>query len=468
MGGPTWLIVDLDKTLIRSDLFEERWVSLSLRRPLTALRLLLGSLFYGRVWMKDQLAQAVPFSPERLPYNQSVLQLIKEAKNHNQKIGLISASHASWVQAVSDHLGIFDFTAGSKTVNLKGRRKVQLVQELSPQAEWRYVGDSLADLPIWEACQGGIACNPGWLLSWRLRKFNGQVTTIRDSKSLFAWLRLLRPHQWSKNILVFTAPLAAHTLFSGPSLIHSALGFIGFCAMASAVYIINDLLDLEADRVHPSKRKRPLAAGEVSPISALMIAALLITGSLYLAGEIPSASSTVLPLGFYFLANLSYSIWIKKQLVLDLIFLSLMYTLRIYVGAIATNTAVSHWLLSFSTFLFFGLACLKRIVELERSQSGARAYQVVDKLPLTILGSVSTFCSLLVMILYFNSNEVRALYHSPDRLWALVPLALYFLSRIWILCSRGEVHDDPVVYALTDYRQHIVLALGGLVLWSAL
>lgn len=466
VSAPGWLVVDLDHTLVRGDLFVDHWLRLLLARPLRAIGIFFRGLV-SRPQMKAELARVVDFDPTLLPYNEAVLARIHSAKQDGRKVALISASHGPWVQAVAAHLGIFDYAAGTEAENLKGAQKVELIRRDLTNGDYEYMGDAWADVKIWQHSSRGVAVNPSLRLRRHLSRMEVSVETIHDRKVWRSYFKLLRPHQWVKNILIFTAPVAAHTLLSGQVLMQTLISFAGFCCAASTVYIVNDILDLEADRQHPTKRFRPLASGQISLFSGLVMAGVLFAATFLLT--IPAGLPLAVPatLLAYMVANLAYSLWLKQMLVLDLIYLSLMYTVRIFVGALATDTFISNWLMSFSTFLFFGLAVLKRVIELKRSGHKARAYTTEDHITLLILGISSTFCAVMVLMLYFSSNEVRALYPYAERLWLLVPLALYSLSRLWLLCARGKVHDDPVVYSLTDIHQHGVLLAAAAVLWSA-
>ena len=282
---------------------------------------------------------------------------------------------------------------------------------------------------------------------------------------------MLRVHQWLKNLLIFLPLLAAHQWNSAPALTASVLAFVAFSLVASANYLINDLLDLQADRHHPRKRFRPMASGRVSIVTALVTAALLIIAGFWLAYFVTPAFFLVL-IGYY-IATLSYSLWLKRRLMVDVLLLALLYTLRIIAGGVAASIMLSNWLVFFSLFLFFSLALVKRYSELVNSQSGPdesrrRAYQDQDLPILAGFGITSSLAATLVMALYVQSADVIALYQHPEFLWALCPVLLYWTSRIWIIANRGKMHDDPLVYAVRDPKSLLTIGFAFVVILAAL
>lgn len=288
----------------------------------------------------------------------------------------------------------------------------------------------------------------------------GQLST----SGLPAALRALRLHQWSKNVLVFLAPLGAHRLFEADLLVGAGLAFLAFGLVASALYVANDLHDLEADRRHPAKRLRPFASGVLAPrVGWVLVPALLAAGALVaVALPVPFRLSL---LG-YALATAAYSYMVKRLVAADVLLLAGLYTLRIYGGAFATGVPVSEWLATFSMFLFVSLAFLKRgsdLVEAKGPLPG-RSYGPVDREQVFALGTACGAVAVLVLALYLSSPEVGRLYRSPRWLWGLCPLVLYWVSRLWLLARRGAVTEDPVVFTLRDPTTWFVGAAGGLLL----
>lgn len=264
-------------------------------------------------------------------------------------------------------------------------------------------------------------------------------------------LKQLRWHQWTKNLLVAIPFWAAHRWTEPEMWIRAAFAFVAFSALASSVYIFNDLCDLENDRAHPLKKHRPLASGALSVGGAVSVASFLI----FIAGFCTwslSGNFWVWALG-YLLLNALYSMRLKAVHSLDIVCLASLYTLRILAGGEATQVDVSHWLLSFSAFLFLSLALVKRVSELLKLDEGTtkgRDYSKGDVNVLMALGASSAYATVLVLALYLRSPEVTSLYSRPNLLWALTPLSIYWLTRLWILTMRGKVHEDPVIFALKD------------------
>jgi len=288
------------------------------------------------------------------------------------------------------------------------------------------------------------------------------------------WLKfpqVLRVHQWVKNLLLFVPLMTAHQFSDPMAWKKSLLAFWSFCFVASAVYLINDLIDLESDRLHPKKRNRPFASGSL-PASAgyILIPTLLAIGG-GLSFFVGSVFSYLLSL--YFMTSFLYSLYLKKLLFWDVICLASLYTLRLFAGSSATEVPISKWLLAFSMFIFLSLAIAKRVSELKLLQTQnkehvpGRGYRAIDEEALSNLGAASGYISVLVFALYLNSPEVSVYYRNPELLWGTCPLILYWISRIWIISNRGELHDDPIVFAIKDVSSYGVLLLVIFLLWLA-
>jgi 4-hydroxybenzoate polyprenyltransferase len=326
-----------------------------------------------------------------------------------------------------------------------------------------------------------MVANPTPALRAALRK--ARITPIRtfdERVSPFkAWLKAIRLHQWAKNTLIFLPLLLAHAWAPG-IIAAAAVAFLSFGLCASATYVVNDLLDLDADRQHPRKRLRPFASGDLSALSGIALIALFLAASFTLAILVPRVIYTLSPglfllhplrflvwLGIYLVTTLAYSLRLKRVVMVDVIVLSGLYTVRILAGSAATGVVVSTWLASFSIFFFLSLAFVKRFAELENLRErggisiGGRGYHVADIEQLRSFGSASGYVSVAVITLYIWNLSAAQLYHHPNRLWLLVPALLLWISRLWLEASRGQLDEDPVVYAITDRRS---LLLGVLVL----
>lgn len=446
------LVVDLDESLVRTDLLYEQIFSFLKRNPLNVFIILKWIIMGGALGLKRNLAAVVYPKVEALPYRQGVLDLIKEKRRQNFVIVLASASPRVWVERVANHLGLFDHVIGSEELNLKGKIKHQEIVSRIGTDKFIYVGDSGSDMEIWDRCGGAVAVNvsPGHLKVLKERSLLISEISDRAPKSRLL-VKQMRVHQWAKNALLFVPLLASHKIeFS--AIAQTLLGFVSFGLAASAVYVLNDLIDIDSDRNHHSKRNRPLAAGALRIQDAISLFLLLVLAALF-GGAFIHPEFIAVIVG-YWLLNILYTFYFKKEVVLDIILLSGMYTMRLFAGAAVVQVPVSHWLLSFSTLFFFSLACVKRYTELSRSQNkptiDGRGYRGLDQGTVQVLGIGTGVLSILVVLLYLQSPEVKSLYSNGSKLWLLTPILLYWLGRLWILTGRDEIHDDPVVFAIKD------------------
>ena len=449
------LVVDLDGTLIRGDLLREGVCRYLLRKP-WSLPAVLTHAIRGPLFLKQYLAERVEIGVEDLAYRQEVLELIEKSKSGGARVVLASASHESWVRRVARHLGCFDSVLGSLEVNLKGEAKLEAIRRLNPGV-FAYIGNSDDDLPIWMASGFAYAVNPdaGIRKDLEASKPGAWAEVGRKSNLVRVWMKTLRVHQWAKNVLILVPVIAAHQVFGTSEMRGAALCFIAFSAVASSVYLMNDLVDLRSDRRHPSKQSRPVASGEIPLDLAFLASGGLAVSGLALSSRVSPALTGVLAI--YFLLNVVYSLFLKSVPMLDVVILSGMYTLRIIAGGRSTTTEVSQWLLVFSTFFFMGLALVKRYVEALLLDAGpgdvnrfGRGYRLEDAPILLGFGMGSSLVSVLVFALYLDSPAVMSLYGRPDRLWSLVPLMMFWVGRLWLLAGRKKIPDDPVVFALRD------------------
>jgi 4-hydroxybenzoate polyprenyltransferase/phosphoserine phosphatase len=467
---PELLVVDLDDTLIKGDLLIEMAFLLLLKNPLRIFPMVLEAA-RGPLALKRYLSDRINPDPKSLLYRESVLEWIGHFRASNRRVVLASASPEAWVKSIAEHLGCFDEWAGSSQKNLKGAQKLEWIQKYW-SGEFAYAGDSVADEPIFKAARLSIAVNPGAGTLAQLKEHaksgtNRGLILIEDRSSMIrALIRALRPHQWAKNILLALPLLAAHQDLAAGTLAGLVKALVSFSLIASSVYLLNDLSDRQADRLHPSKRKRPIASGDVPILLALSIMVLLLFVSFYLGGTISPGYLGCLAV--YLLSNLAYTFFLKRLPMLDVVVLSGMYTLRILAGGQATATPISEWLLIFSTFFFMGLALVKRHTEVsslvqkkDKVNEFGRGYAAEDAGILLGLGLGCSLLSVLVVALYLNSPKVAVLYSRPERLSSLVPLLLYWVGRIWLLAGRKKVQDDPVSFALKDPVSWVV---GGVAL----
>lgn len=449
------LCVDMDGTLIKTDLLLETLLVLLKDSP-WCLFYLPFWLIKGKAVFKAEIAKRVECRPEFLPYKQEFLEWLIVQKHTGRKVFLCTASNYRLANAVENHLGIFDgVIASSDTENLSGSQKAKRLVAEFGHKQFDYCGNHQVDCAIWSVSDGAVIVHG----TERLKHAASNLCSIRavfpDSTSkLKVLFRTIRLHQWAKNVLVFIPLLAAHKFNDVLAVQQCLIAFLSFGFCASSVYMLNDMLDLEADRQHLRKSKRPFAAGELSLLwGGALVPALLII-SLGLASHLSIGFCVIL--GAYYLLTVAYSFVLKRLVLIDTISLAALYTSRIIAGAMAISVPLSFWLILFSIFLFFSLALVKRYAELDALQRNGelkavgRGYHIEDLPLLSSIGTASGFLCVLVLALYINSPAIQALYKYPECIWLLCIIMLYWISRIWLVTYRGQMHDDPVVYALKD------------------
>lgn len=459
------LVVDLDGTLVRSDLLVEGAWGLFGTHPVRALSML-AWLWRGRARLKRRVAESTVLDPTLLPYNAPVVERIAQARRAGRKVYLASASDERQVAAVARHLGMFDGWFGSDGVtNLKGAAKARRLTEAFGDGGFDYIGDAHADIPVWKCARVGVVVSRSARLARRVASLGKQVERITtEPPTATTCFRLLRPHQWSKNLLVGVPLLTSH-LFTLEAAVNVLLAFAAFCLGASSVYVLNDMVDVLADRGHPTKRTRPFASGELGLGFGGLIAPALFAAGALTASWVSSAFLAVVI--SYCVASIAYTLVLKRKMFIDVVTLAGLYTIRVIGGAVAIGVIVSHWILAFSMFIFVALALVKRWSELTtRLEAGLpdpanRNYRRGDVPVLMSLAAAAGYSAVIVFSLYLSSDAVVPLYRAPQILWLAVPLLTYWISRLLLLTHRRLVHDDPVVFALRD---RISLATGALML----
>jgi len=462
--------VDLDGTLIATDVLWESLCLLARRRPADLLRAPFWFL-RGRAVLKRELARRVEPDVGRLPYRPEVLRYLQAQRGAGRRTILATASDDRFAQAGAEHTGLFDDAFGSDGErNLKSEEKLAAIRAREGDEAFEYVGDSAADLAIWQASSAATLVAPS---PATVRRANGLgVPTSILAARTASWraaLKALRPYQWVKNALLFVPLILAHTLGDAERWLGTALAFVCFSCVASATYIWNDLLDIEADRQHPRKRHRPFAAATLSIPTGFGLSLALLLGGLGASAAFAPAPVTGMVLT-YLLLTTSYSFYFKEQLFIDVLILAGLYTLRVLAGGVAAAVPVSPWLLAFSLFFFLSLAFAKRYAELlgaqasQRERLERRSYEVGDIGLVETLGATAGYLSVLVLALYVNGAGQSGLYSDAGLLWAVCPIMLFWVTRIWFLARRGELQDDPVLFATTDpvsYLAGAALALVG-------
>lgn len=465
------LVVDLDGTLCRTDTLHEMLLREVAHDP-AMLRHLPGWLSDGRAALKARLADRGVLNTSELPLNAAVIDLVRQARAEGRTTVLVSAADQRQVDAVAEATGLFDAAHGSDGVrNLKGPEKAAFLRGLYGDRGFDYVGDSSADVAVWQAARTAITVGAPERLRREAEAAADTAEHIgREGSRGRAMLRAMRPHQWSKNALLFLPLLAAQEPGALPQVI---LGFLAFCLTASAVYVINDLLDLAADRAHPRKRNRPFAAGDLSAATGLAMASGLILVAALL-GTATGNPFFIAVLAVYLVLTFAYSLALKRLLMIDVLTLAGLYTIRIVAGGAAGGIDLSPWMLGFSMFLFLSLAAVKRQAELtDQLQTGrastGRAYETEDLPVLRGIALSAGQSAILVLALYLSTSTVRELYAFPGLLWLVCPLLLYWILRMVMKTHRGEMTDDPIVFAATDrVSLGVVLLIAALVAIAAL
>jgi len=427
----------------------------------------------GKAFLKQELARRVVLDVANLPYRAEFLSYLREQRGAGRKLVLVTGAHMHVARRVADHLGLFDEVLATEgEINLTGGAKLRALNKRFGEREYDYAGNEQADLIIWEHARNAIVVGASDHLLKRAQHgaHVTKVVALRDSPLRYI-LRAIRPHQWVKNILLFVPLITSHQIAEGQLGLMAVVGFVAFSFCASSVYVMNDLLDMESDRQHPYKRERPFASGNLSPWWGIAIWPLLLGSGFGIALVLPDMFVWLLAL--YFVGSTAYSFSLKKQAIVDVLVLAGLYTIRIYAGSEAIGVILSPWLLAFSGFAFLSLAFIKRGSELLMiKQSGGesahgRGYSVSDVPFVFSVGPASGYMACLVLALYVSSSDVAKLYSRPGLLWLLCPIILFWISRVWLLCSRNQMPQDPVVFAVGDRTSYAVGAVAGVIILFA-
>jgi len=458
----TPLVIDLDGTLIKTDLLVEAFFDYLGRDFLGAFRVA-SSLRNGKAALKHRLAAKVDLDAAILPYDESVLALIAGARQDGRKVYLATASHERKAHAVAAHLGLFDGVyATSSNNNLVGASKAAALVKTFGTRGYDYVGNDAPDLPIWCEARYAYGVRTSPTVRRRAMDMGIELRLIETAElpALRTWMKALRVHQYLKNTLIFVPLLTSHS-FDTFSILGALVAFISFSLTASAVYILNDLVDINADRRHPVKCLRAFASGALSVKTGLIATAILLSAALAAAATLPTNYLAVL-VGYIALTT-TYSFYLKRKMLLDIVVLAMLYTVRVIAGGVVIDVPLSDWLLSFSLLIFTSLALVKRYVELalridaQLDDPSNRNYRKSD---LPIIGSLAAATgmnAITVFALYLSSPAVIALYNHPRRLWAICPILMYLVGRMLILAHRRSLHDDPIVFALRDRVSRIAV-----------
>ncbi|WP_129572358.1 UbiA family prenyltransferase [Caballeronia glathei] len=457
------LCVDLDGTLTRTDVLVESFLVLVKKNPVYLL-LCIGWLLHGKANLKEQIAQRVSLDVSLLPYNARFVDFLREQRSTGRDLYLCTASNQRFAEQVATYFGFFKgVLASDEARNLSGNTKAGALSAEFGVHGFDYCGDALADVPVWKESRHAIVVGNRHIAA-AAEKVNKTIVFFEQKRSLVRLtIREMRVYQWVKNLLIFVPLLASHRFTERDTVIAEVIAFFAFSFCASAVYLLNDMLDLDADRRHTSKRNRPFASGQLSLVWGMVLTLMLLAAAAGLA--VLSAPEFRLVLAGYFAVTIAYSFILKRMMLVDVFTLAALYATRVLAGGAAGNIPLSDWLIMFSVMIFLSLAMVKRYTELDallrdgKVSATGRGYVTQDLGILRSFGTASGYVAVLVLALYLNSTDVRALYPHPRALWVLFGLLMYWISRMWMLAFRGQMHDDPIVFAIRNRHSLIVISL---------
>ncbi len=474
MEQPECLCTDMDGTLLETDTLWESLLVLLGTHPWKIFLIPIW-LLRGKAPFKQEIARHASLNVSTLPFREDVVEFLRAEKRKGRKLILATAADSTIASAVAQRLGIFDTVLASDgKINLSHANKKRAIQAFLGGKEFDYAADSKVDLPIWACARTAILVGPtAGLLDLAHRTLSvGTVFARRKIKWSALW-NALRPKHWVKNLLVFVPLVMAHQASDLSLLARAALAFASFSLCASGVYVLNDLLDLESDRLHDTKKARAFASGAVPLWVGVALAPVLTASSLLVATQLPRLF--LAEIAIYSAASVLYSTYAKRIPMVDVLLLTGLYLTRILAGGAATHVPVSPWLLAFSMFLLLSLAFTKRYTELAKqtvedegpSSSSKRNYLPMDSDLIRQFGAASGYISVVVLALYVNGREVTALYRQPQWIWFACPLLLFWISRVWFLANRGQLNEDPVVFAVHDAVSYLLGAIIVVILFLA-
>jgi 4-hydroxybenzoate polyprenyltransferase/phosphoserine phosphatase len=447
------LVCDLDGTLVKTDTLVETFILLMKANPFFLFLIPLW-LMKGKTILKAEIAKRTELDASSLPYNEEIIDFLKNEKERGRTIVLATAANIKIAKGVASHLKVFDeVIASSETHNLKGKGKADILIEAYGEKGFDYIGDAKPDLKIWKHSNSALVVNASGSFKKEIEKSCPISKEFTYScHKLKHWIKQLRIYQWVKNVLLFLPLLLAHRWAEMDLWQLAAFGFLAFSLTASSVYLLNDLLDLRSDRLHKTKRNRPFAAGKIAPLYGIILFPVFVLAGFGIAAILSWKFFLVL-IGYYILTT-AYSFVLKKQYLVDIIVLAALYTIRLLAGAVVTEVPVSPWLASFSMFIFISLAAVKRYVELLEAEDGGkikgRGYKKEDLALMAPFGLSCGMIAVFVFAFYTLSTDITKLYNTPFLVLMICPLLIYWLARVWFLAGRGQMHDDPIVFAIKD------------------
>jgi 4-hydroxybenzoate polyprenyltransferase len=467
----TPLCVDLDGTLVNTDLLMEGILQLIRKNPLYVFAILIWSL-RGMAGLKAEIAVRTNVTFETIPFNQPLLAWLIKEHAGSRPLYLCTGANRLVAGKIADHLGIFAGVIASDTLtNLTGTNKSVALQKRFPDG-FDYCGNDRNDLKVWRAARRAILVNTPLHIAKHAKKLYPIAAEFQYGRiNLRQIFKAIRIHQWVKNLLIFIPMIAAHKTNNFADIVDLATAFFCFSFCASAVYIINDLIDIDNDRMHHKKRNRPFASGTIGIVSGGILATALLSVSTYIAASLSFAFCAIL-IG-YFIMTIAYSLSLKKVAIVDTITLAGLYTIRIIAGGVAVKIEPSFWLLIFSLFFFFSLASLKRFAELHAAMkqgktiAHGRGYNTNDITFLQNTGITSGYLSSLVLALYINNPNIGILYQLPQIIWLLCGLNIFWIGHVWLTAHRGNMNEDPIIFAIKDKTSLCAMLLGAIAIYIA-
>ncbi len=470
-GNQTPLLVRNEGVLVKTDIVWESFYLLLKRNPLILLWLPLW-LLRGKAFITQHVIGRATPDVAYLPYNRQLINYLQEQRRTGRQLVLVTSLPEGYARQIANHLGIFDSVLSRK--DLIGRNKAEKAQGEAADSDKVNVVYACRDEEDLSLCENWpvLLVNPDPKKLGAIRnKYAIEQILISENGDWFDYVRVIRSHQWLKNLLVFVPLVTSHQISDSTLVLRAMIAFVAFSLCASGVYILNDLLDIPADRRHPTKCNRPFAKATVPIRTGTMLIPVLALSAfgfgLFLG------TSFLYVLAGYLLATTVYSCWLKKIALIDVVTLAFLYTIRIFAGGAAVAIVPSFWLLSFSMFIFFSLALMKRSTDLQQADThgrnilDGRGYTIDDAAFVQVCGISSGYLSVLVLALYINSENVRLLYTHPRVIWLLCPVLLYWISRVWLITGRGQMHDDPLLFAIDDRVSQGLAVLGMFILWLA-
>jgi 4-hydroxybenzoate polyprenyltransferase len=466
------LCVDLDGTLVKTDVLFES-IPAFFKAKLSQVWLMPIWLLRGKAYLKQQIFRQIMVDVRSLPYHYEFIEFLQREYRKGRKLVLVTATDMTIARQVASHLGIFsEVIASNGETNLSGCNKADSLTQRFGRQGYDYAGNSSIDLKVWAHANQAILVNAAKHLDNRVRKM-APVSHVFNNRPKFlpTLFKAMRVHQWTKNTLIFVPLIVSHH-FTNPALILNAmLAFLAFSLGASCAYLLNDLIDLEADRHHPNKKSRPFASGDLSPMAGYVAIPCLFFGALAIGLRLPFAF--LLILSAYFVFTTTYTFYFKQFVLIDVIVLAGLYALRIYAGGMAIAITPYEWLLAYSLFMFLSLALVKRfselkpVIETRNEYDHGRGYSAGDLQYLATIGPISGYIAVLVLALYISSKDVSGLYSQPGFLWLICPMVFYWISRVWLLANRGQMHYDPVIFALLDKKSYVIAVATAIIMFLA-